>query len=105
MDSVRNNMSSKHNKEFFECFEEFPSSQPSGDTEEVEKWELDLGTLILRLQDGNIEKKDFVRLENQILTDARASRYYVEIIHICAGLHLLLGKKQDFSNLRSLLPV
>jgi hypothetical protein len=98
-------MSSEHDKEFLECFEESPSRQPSGDAEETDTWELDLGVLILRLQDDNIEKKDFTKLEKQITTDARASHYYVEFIHLCAGLHILLGKKRDFSNIQSLLPV
>jgi hypothetical protein len=98
-------MSSEHDKEFLECFEELPSSQPSGDTEEVDQWKLDLGVLILRLQDDNIEKKDFTKLEKLITTDAQALHYYAEFIQICAGLHILLGKKRDFSDIQSLLPV
>jgi hypothetical protein len=98
-------MSSKHDKEFFECFEDSSSPRPSCDTEETEKWEVDLGALILRLQDDTIEKKDFARLQKQIITDARALRYYVEFIYLCAGLRILLGKKHDFADIQSLLPV
>jgi hypothetical protein len=98
-------MSGKHEKEFLECLEGSLSGRPSCDTGETEKWELDLGMLILRLQDGDIEKKEFEKLQKQILTDARASRYYVEIMHLCAGLHLLLNKKWILSDIRSLVPV
>jgi hypothetical protein len=98
-------MSSEYDKEFLECFEDSSFLPPFGDTGDAEKWKLDLGVLILRLQDDNIEKKDFARLQKQIITDARASRYYVEFVEICDGLRLLLGKKQDFASNRSLLPV
>jgi hypothetical protein len=97
-------MSSEHDKEFLESFEDSSSPRPSCDTEEAEQWELDLGVMILRLQDDNIEKKDFARLQKQITTDAPALHYYAEFINICVGLNILLGKKQDFSNIQSLLP-
>jgi hypothetical protein len=98
-------MSSEHDKEFLESFEDSSSCQPSCDTGEAGGWELDLGVLILRLQDDNIEKKDFARLQKQITTDTRALHYYAEFINLCAGLHILLGKKRDFSDIQSLLPV
>jgi hypothetical protein len=104
-DSVRNSMSSEHDKEFIKCFEDLSSNLPSGDTGEASEWEVDLGALILRLQDDAIEKKDFARLQKQITTDAPALRYYMEFIKICTALHILLGKKQDFADIRSLLPV
>lgn len=98
-------MSSEHDKEFIESFEDSSSPRPSSDIEEADQWKLDFGVLILRLQDDIIEKKDFARLQKQITTDAPALRYYVEFIEICAGLRILLGKKRDFADIQSLLPV
>jgi|GEM_PF-2177180 len=40
-------MSSEHDKEFLENFEDSPSLRPSCDTGETEEWKLDLGVMIL----------------------------------------------------------
>jgi hypothetical protein len=98
-------MSSEYDKKFLECLEDSSSDGLSGDTGEAEKWELDLGALILRLQDDNIEKKDFAKLQKQITTDTRALHYYVDFISICTGLHILLNKKSAFAGIHSLMPV
>jgi hypothetical protein len=68
---------------------------------------LQLGELILQTQDGNIKKSDFHKLENWLLTDSHALKYYVEFMWLCAGLHTLLNEKRLLAiteSLRSLQP-
>jgi hypothetical protein len=98
-------MNRKHEKELFKWFEEPSSAQPAGDAEEAEMWETELGARILRLQDDAIEKEDFLKLQKQLLTDARALEYYIEFMQTFTELHFLPSKKQEFSDIRSLLPV
>jgi hypothetical protein len=68
---------------------------------------LKLAELILQTQDGDIKKSDFHKLENWLLTDPYALKYYVEFMWLCAGLHTLLSEKRlsaITASLRSLQP-
>ena len=51
-----------------------------------------LGALILRLQDGELEKKYLMRLEKWMLADIDAVRYYVEFTNLCGMLRMFYGK-------------
>lgn len=56
---------------------------------------LRLGQLILRMQDGDLERRYVLRLEKWLMSDQDAMNYYVEFSEICAGLRMMLGKKMD----------
>ena len=47
-----------------------------------------LGTQILRLQDGTLEKRYALRLQQWLLSDPEALQYYVDFATLTALLHL-----------------
>ena len=71
----------------------YPPSDSSNDTESVSDKYSRLGQLILRLQDGDLERRYVLRFEKWLLTDQDALEYYVDFTNICAGLHCMLSKK------------
>ena len=73
------------------------NSDSSNDTESVSDKYSRLGQLILRLQDGDLEKRYVLRFEKWLLTDRDALEYYVDFTNICAGLHCMLSKKSEQS--------
>ena len=46
-----------------------------------------LGILLLRLQDGDLAKRYFLRLEKWLLADSQALEFYVEFMNLSAMLH------------------
>ena len=70
------------------------------DHEDIWPWEpadndhdeyLKLGKWILEMQDGQISKHNFQKLQDWLLRDAEAIKYYVEFMLISAGLHTLMN--------------
>lgn len=47
-----------------------------------------LGVMILKLQDGTLEKRYALRLEKWLLSDPEAFEYYIDFINLTADLHL-----------------
>jgi hypothetical protein len=103
-------MSQNFEKEFFEHFEGSsskgldPVDDLYGADDEMDEF-VELGELILRFQDGQINEKQFSRLQDWLLNDCRAREHYVEYAYLYAGLQILLNKKHDISFLNHLLTV
>ncbi len=87
-----------------EFFEQFKGSSVEGrpldscsdsyaDNDQADEF-AELGELILRFQDGRINQEQFKRLQDWLLNDYGALRHYVEYGYLCAGLNILLNKKQ-----------
>jgi hypothetical protein len=99
-------------KEFFEQFEDSSAKGPAFDAKsnlhgaDDEQDELvELGELVLRFQDGDIDEKQLLRLEEWILADCRARDCYVQLAYLYAGLHILLNKKHNLTFLNFTLTV
>lgn len=102
-------MGHNYEKEFFEQFENSSKGQPSDPISELfdtgseyDEFE-ELGELILRFQDGVIDKKQLKHLQDWLLSDKRALEYYVESAFLYAGLNALLNKKHDMTWQQSLM--
>lgn len=67
---------------------------PEEDREYDSRYEK-LGTLILRLQDGDMEPKHFSHIEKQLLEDADALKYYTEFTLLCCMLRELFSCKAE----------
>ncbi|MCK5001195.1 MAG: hypothetical protein KAS23_16745 [Anaerohalosphaera sp.] len=52
-----------------------------------------LGQMILRMQDGDLERRYVLRFEQWLLSDNDALEYYVRFSDISAGLRMILGNK------------
>ena len=61
----------------------------------ISKRELRLGTLILKMMDGELEERYFLRMQKWLSCDERALGYYIEFVQLCACLHLMISKKKD----------
>ena len=55
-------------------------------TDEEKKYER-LGVMILKMQDGVLEKRYFLRMEKWLLADSEALRYYVDFQQLSAVLY------------------
>ncbi|MEN6308712.1 MAG: hypothetical protein ABFD91_13275 [Anaerohalosphaeraceae bacterium] len=64
------------------------SSQSEHVPDEYPHW-LRLGQLILRMQDGDLEKRYIHRLEKWLMADPEALNYYVQFSWLCAAMYLL----------------
>ena len=102
-------MSQNLEKDFLEHFKNSSdgnkSSDPISDLYEFDDEQdeyAELGELILRLQDNNIDQKSFSRLQQWLMNDTGALEYYVQYAFIYAGLSILLNKKHDISFLNHL---
>ena len=56
--------------------------------EEYTGWQERLGTMILKLQDGTLEKRYALRLEKWLLSDPEAFAYYIDFVNLLADLHM-----------------
>ena len=52
----------------------------------------ELGVMILKMQDNELEQKGFSRLEKWLSTDSRALSFYVEFTQICVCLRSMFSK-------------
>jgi hypothetical protein len=103
-------MGKNYEKEFFEQFESSsPKEQPLEPLSELfgtdsEHDELEeLGELILRFQDGDINQTQFTRMQDWLLNDRKARDYYINFVFLCEGLKSVLNNKHDIISLQSLL--
>ena len=55
----------------------------------------ELGIMILKMQDNELEEKCFSRLDKLLSTDLGALKFYIEFTQICVGLHSIYGKSSD----------
>jgi hypothetical protein len=56
-----------------------------------EKKQLRLGEMILKLHDGELEDRYFLRMQKWLECDRGALRYYAEFVQLCASLRLIYG--------------
>jgi len=56
-----------------------------------------LGEMILKMQDGVLERKYVSRLGKWLSCDKKALKYYVEFNQLSAMLHSLYSKKQEIT--------
>jgi hypothetical protein len=64
------------------------------DTKEA-KDHLRLGEMILKLQDGELEERYFLRMQKWLMCDEKALRYYLEFMGVCAGLYHNFNKTRE----------
>lgn len=56
--------------------------------QECKSWNERLGMMILKLQDGTLEKRYALRLEKWLLSDPEAFEYYIDFTNLTAELHM-----------------
>ena len=74
---------------------EFEQAGGQGLNTKDEKDKLRLGEMILKLQDGELEERYFLRMQKWLMCDERALRYYVDFMGVCAGLYLTFNKMRE----------
>ena len=65
-----------------------------GREELTEDQQQELGVMILKMHDNELEQKGCSRLQKWLTTDRRALRFYVDFTQMCASLRNLFGKTQ-----------
>ncbi|MBN2513514.1 MAG: hypothetical protein JXB18_11300 [Sedimentisphaerales bacterium] len=82
--------------------ESFDVQEPSADSlasdqipNEFPQW-LRLGQLILRMQDGELEKRYLHRLEKWLMADPEAFDYYVQFTWLCTSLYMLYNPRKTW---------
>lgn len=64
------------------------------DTKE-DKEQLRLAEMILKLQEGTLEERYFLRMQKWMMCDEKALRYYVEFMQLCAELYHIFNKNRE----------
>jgi hypothetical protein len=75
--------------------EKFEQAEVEGLDTKEEKDKLRLGEMILKLQDGELEERYFLRMQKWLMCDDKALRYYIEFTQLCAGLYLTFNETRD----------
>ena len=75
--------------------DEFEQAEGEGLDTKKEKDKLRLGEMILKLQDGELEERYFLRMQKWLMCDEKALQYYVEFMQVCAGLYLTFNKTRE----------
>jgi hypothetical protein len=55
----------------------------------------ELGVMILKMQDDELEQKGFSKLESWLVDDRRALRFYIEFTRMCANLRTMFGQTRE----------